>query len=174
MKAIAQKVRDAFREIGEDKEVSAAQLAVHLGLKTGRQKAPFYCALTDMRKRGEIVNISRGVYRFKDVPKKPFVRTVMWRVLRSRKKVNTEDLMELAGASEPYAKEWLRILEKRKIVKKMKGGSYRLINDVVKEPVSKERAERLKDWRKRRKEAMAALDRASMAIDNAKKILEED
>ncbi len=175
MKTMAQKVREAFNEIGRDQdEITATQLVEHLGLSTSKQKPSVYCTLTDMKSRGEIVSVSRGVYRYKTVKKKPFVRTVMWRILRSRKKVKVEDLIELAGASEPYAVEWLRMLKKRNIVKKMKGGSYRLVNDVVNEPVSLERAERLKNWRKRKKAAMAALDRASAAIDDARKILKKD
>ena len=179
-KTMAQQIRDVFNEIGKNKDgeavpVSAARIAEYLDVKDDSQrKNAMYCTLTDLRDRGEIFNVSRGVYQFKHINKKPFVRTVMWRILRSRKKVNAEDLMELAGASENYAKEWLRVLETRKIVKKMKGGSYRLVNDVVNEPVSSKRAERLRNWRKKKKEAMAALDRAVMAIDDAKKILEED
>lgn len=174
MESMAGKVRNALKKLGRSgEEISASALAEHMGLRTHKKKIPLYATLTDMRKRGEVISIKKGVYQFKPI-KKTLLRTIMWRILRAGKKASVEDLMELAGASEAYAQEWLRMLEKREIVKKMKGGIYRLVDDVVIEPENTERVERMRNWRKKKKLAMAALDKASKAIDTAKKALKED
>lgn len=173
METMAGRTRAAMAALSQESETVTAQaLAGYLGLKTHEERSPMYVALSDMKSRGEIQDAGvRGVYRFIALKKKPFLRTVMWRILRARKSVTVDDLMELAGASQFYAREWLGMLVKREIVKKMKGGRYRLLEDVVEEPVNTDRSERLKAWRKNKKTTLAALDRASDAIDVARAAL---
>ena len=176
MTTFAEKVRAALGELTRESDVvPASALADALGLDNYKAKRPMYSVIKDMRERGELVQAGqKGVYRFTPV-KKTFLRTVMWRVLRSRQKVTVEDLQELAGASKSYAQEWLNMLERREIIKRMKGraGLYRLIEDVVVEPVNTDRIEKLKNWRRQRKEALLALDQASVAIDRARDALKK-
>lgn len=58
---------------------------------------------------------------------KPRLKTVMWRLLQSRKVVTYDDLQELAGVSRCYAQEWMATLIKRGIVRKLSKGRYQLI-----------------------------------------------
>ncbi|SDU27247.1 hypothetical protein [Desulfobacula phenolica] len=174
METMAGKIRALLTRLSRDSEIVTAQaLAWELGLITREEKLPMYGTLKDMRDRGELIDTGKkGEYRFKPAKKK-YLRTVMWRLLRARQIVTVEDLMELAGVSEEYAKEWLRMLTRQDIVKQMKAGVFKLVADPVVEPLNTDRAERLRDLRKRKK-AMAALDKASKAIDTAKKALSED
>ncbi|MBA3012941.1 MAG: hypothetical protein KKF12_18525 [Proteobacteria bacterium] len=66
------------------------------------------------------------------------IKTIMWRLLRSRKVVTYEDLQELAGASRSYAQEWMATLIKREVVRKLSKGRYQLINDAAPEIPPKE------------------------------------
>lgn len=58
--------------------------------------------------------------------KKFKLKTIMWRLLKSRKVVSYDDLQELAGVSRSYAQEWMATLVRRKVVKKLDSGKYRL------------------------------------------------
>jgi len=172
METFADKVRGVFRNLGkENKTVTAKAVAAALGLESYDAKRPLYTTITDLKERGELIPGGKnGVYYVvpKPLVKQTYVRTVMWRLLRSRKNVTIEDLQELAGASEPYAREWLNMLEKRGVVKKMDAGNYRLIEDPVDEPINTDRAERLRKWREQKKKALSALDKASEAIEEAR------
>jgi len=176
METYADKVRAALVKICRNSNtdtVTAAVVAAMMGLETHKAKQPLYATISDMKRRGELVPVGtgkKGVYRYVPV-KKNYLRTVMWRLLRSRRKITVEDLQELAGASASYAREWIKMLEKREIVKEMDGGGYRLIEDTVEEPVNIERIEKLRNWREQRKQALTALDKASAAINQAKKTL---
>ena len=172
METFADKVRATLETLSAQSDtVTAMAIAETLGIKNKKEKQPLYCTISDMKARGELVSTdAKGVYRYVPV-KKNYLRTVMWRLLRSRQKVTVEDLQELAGVSENYAYEWLRMLEKREVVIRMKGGTYRLTEDPVDEPLNTERIMRLRDWRKRQKQALSALDQASAAIDQAREAL---
>lgn len=172
METMAGKVRAAFAALSlEGETVCVKDVMAHLDLVTHADKRPVYTILSDMRQRGELTRVDgSSVYQYHPV-KKALVRSKMWRILRARKKVTASDLQELSGASSHYAKEWLQMLAKQEIIKKMKGGVYRLIEDPVEEPVNNDRAARLRGWRKQKKQALSALNQASEAIEHAKQAL---
>ena len=127
----------------------------------------------DLKKTGEIVNMSRGVYAYAGRQKgKPEIRERMWRILRARRNVSVDDLMELAGASESYAKEWLRMIERRGVIR-AKNGRYRMIEDPIDMPEDDAKAEALRRLRGTKKaQALEALDSASASIAYARGIVE--
>ena len=57
---------------------------------------------------------------------KQSIKAIMWRLLRARKVVTYDELQELAGASRPYAQEWMADLVREGIVKKLSKGRYML------------------------------------------------
>ena len=173
MKPSAKEVRNVLIELSKDAEhITTAQMAMELELITRKEKSFMYLILADMRSRGEVVRISKGVYQYKPI-KKTYLKTIMWRILRSRQSVTVEDLMELAGSSESYAKDWLRMLQRQDVVQKTQNGRYNLVNDVVLEPVNRDKLEYFKDLRKRKKASLGALEKASNAINLAKAALQD-
>ena len=178
MGTFADKVRTVFRDLGnnEAKIVTAKDAAAALGLTSYAEKQPLYATISDMKARGELRRAGKNgaYYVVSDAPVNTLrIRTVMWRLLRARKKVTVEELRELAGASESYAVEWLKMLVKRGVVKKMSADSYHLIEDPVDEPINTDRIERLRTWRQQKKQALSALNKAAEAIEEAKTALNE-
>jgi hypothetical protein len=57
--------------------------------------------------------------------------TIMWRLLQSRKVVTYDDLQALSGASRVYVQEWMSVLIKREVVRKLSKGRYQLVCDDV-------------------------------------------
>lgn len=173
MKGFAQKVRKKLKEIGEKGiEINAVQLAEALNLTTRKDKNPLYRTIQDFVTRGEVRRVRHGVYKYIAPPSKNELKSIMWRLIRARKTVSIDDLEELSGASREYVTEWLRMLEKREIVKRLKDGRCRLINDTVIEPNNNDKAFKYREIRRKKKrEALTALNKASTAIETAKEAL---
>ena len=95
----------------------------------------------------------------------------MWSILRSRGTVTVADLQELTEASAEYAKEYLRMLVKREIVRALpqpgnKPSKYQFIkHEMVLPPTDDKKADRLQAQRaKKRKAAIAALDESMQGL----------
>ena len=174
MKGFAQIVRKTLKEIGaKGDEIKASQLANALNLTTRKSKNPLYRTIQDFVVRGEVKRLRHGVYKYVELPSKNELKSIMWRLLRARKTVSIDDLEELSGASREYVTEWLRMLEKHEVVKRLKDGRCRLINDTVIEPKNSEKAFKYRGFRRKKKKiALTALDKASTAIENAKAALQ--
>ncbi|MBC2703981.1 hypothetical protein [Desulfobacula sp.] len=174
MKGFTQIVRNKIKEIGEKgTEIKAAQLAEALNLTSRKDKNPLYRTIQDFVVRGEVKRLRHGVYKYVELPSKNELKSIMWRLLRARKIITIDDLEQLSGASREYVTEWLRMLEKRKIVKRLEDGRCRLINDTVIEPKDNDKAFKYrKIRRKKKREALTALDQASAAIKTAKEALQ--
>jgi hypothetical protein len=163
MKAtFAGKVRTAIRELCGSgiREFSVDEIALgKLDLLTGAEKRPVRAVLHDMAKAGEIERVRPGVYRTVRRGKaKPELQHVMWDILRFRKKVTIEDLVELAGATDGYAKEWLENLAHWGVVRRTGSpGVWQMIADPVAMPRNDHKAERLRELRRIKRERITAL-----------------
>lgn len=167
-KSFAHKVREALKAWGGN-EVSAVDVCAALDLLGAKERRPVYAVLRDMRKRGEAVRLRPGVYRYIPPQKKPEQREILWRVLRSRRVVTLDDLQELSGASRAYAGQWVRMLEKRGVVVKGKGGAWRLKSSDVAMPKDTVKASYLRALRaEKKRRAIASLDAALVAITQAR------
>ena len=177
-KGLTARVREGLRTLGAGgREIILADLAVFLDFVFDKEKQPMYRVLNDLRKTGEVHRVRRGVYVYNGKNKKPpELQEIMWRILRARRTVTIDDLVELAGASREYAEEWLYMLARRDVVKRtgnrQNGGwKYRLIQDVVERPCNTEKTEKLRRIRRQKREALAALEAAELAIRKAKEIV---
>ena len=184
--SFAQKVWDAVIEAARGKdEVSANRLSILLGLMTGKDHKRLLNTLSDLAKSGRIVRIRQGVYG-PAADRNPDKREVMWRLLRMRRTVTVADLVEMAGVAESYAVEWLHMLAKRNIVScfpvatfpnpEPDGHIFRLLNtDVVEMPIDEDKAVRLRELRKKKKENLrkmtGLLNTAGAALDNLRGML---
>ena len=194
VETFAGKVRAAARKLGAaGNEFSAADLSHAAGVQTFRGTKKLHWSIRDMKKAGELVSVSKGVYRLNSEPKNRRIsnvepqkvkggkinpatqkREVMWRFLKMRKVVSVGDLQEAAGVSEKYAREWLRMLKRQEVVKKLAGGRWRLVvTDLVEAPHDIEKAEKLRRLRaEKQSRVLAALNDARIRMDQAAKLLD--
>jgi hypothetical protein len=179
--SFADRVRDVFRK-RPDKGVANEEIAVELDL-FGKGRTPLCKVLDDLIQAGEITRVEPGVHQWANKPRPAQLREVMWRLIRARKVVSVDDLMELSGAGEEYVKEYLRMLVKRGIVRKVQGsglkpvqgsGKYQLVKDEgIAAPEDRGKAEKLRAIRRKKAEALEALDNAFMAITQARMAITE-
>ena len=167
----AETVRSKLKELGGDgRQVKISVLAEALDMISNKDKRPLYRCLSDLRDAGEVERVSPGVvvYRGK-AGAGPDIRSAMWSVIRMRKMVTVADLVELANASESYAKEFLALLVRRGCVERIgrigQSPTYRLINDLGPQaPADTAKADRLHHIREAKKKAIAQLDEAGQAL----------
>jgi DNA-binding IscR family transcriptional regulator len=104
----------------------------------------------------------------------------MWKVLRARGAVQVSDLVELAGVSADYAREYLRDLEKAGHVRRLSAprgheAGYRLVSTQVSAPVLTRNADKCRRLRAEKKPAGApdTKTRARAALDAALRAQQE-
>ncbi|MDG4475409.1 hypothetical protein [Thiovibrio frasassiensis] len=135
--------------------------------------------LSDLKNAGRIVRVSQGVYAPAKRESQPEIREVMWRVLRMRRRVTVDDLVEMAGAGAEYASDWLRMLEVRAVVRKINPGGgkpcvWQMINDTVEMPVDTDSAAKHRALRiKKKQQALADLAAAQKLIGKAHQAITE-
>lgn len=168
--SFAKQVRDTLAELTEatGKAATTDEISIRLQLMTHKDHKRLINTLSEMSRDGKIERTGKGSYKsIQSQPGKPNIAERMWSVLRMRKRVQVEDLMVMAGASNDYAKEWLRALERQGVVAKQGEGnldscSWVLIKDTIDVPQNDAKAERLRDLRKsKRDRAMLQLLRST-------------
>lgn len=174
-KTFAQRVRDAVRiDLAHLDEIPIAAIAECLDLVGDKEKRPLYRAVSDFTRRGELERVRPGVVRrMKREQINPAPKTAcMWRLIRANRNGTTAvaDLMANCGVSGRMAKEYLQMLVRRGLMRRIdrKGNRpsvYRLIEDPGPNLVrNDENAARLRRIREEKKNALAQLDRAGEAL----------
>jgi predicted transcriptional regulator len=130
---------------------------------------------------GRIARIKQGVYApaASRMPEKPELRQVMWRVLRMRRRITVEDLQTMAGSSYDYAAKWLRMLEDKGVVRRIGTDSehyavWQLIATDAEMPADDKEMARLREYRAKRKVALAKMRSARTLINQAIEAMEEE
>ena len=181
--SFADKVRTAFLELGAGgREVTLDDLLRRAMIKTYKDRKKVTLVMRDLVKAGDAMRVADGVWQPTEKVRPVERREAMLRIIRARKAVTVADLQELCGVTEPYAKEFLGLLMRKGLVRYEKEGpkhgpgrgKYRLVKDLQKVPGDEDKAKRLREIRKRKKaEALAALDRAGLEILNARMAISE-
>lgn len=162
--SFASQVRLALQEIASSAPASVKDIAKKLDLVSNAEKQPLYNTLRDFAKSGEIVRTSPDMisYKGRKSQQKPELREILWRVLRARRSVTIDDLVELSGASHDYTKQWLQMLARQEVVTVDKTPNqkafYILVQDPVTIPTDDKEPARLRAIRDRKKEALNKLD----------------
>lgn len=156
--SFAKQVRETLAELTADsgKAATTDEISIKLRLMTYSDHKRLINTLSEMSRDGKIERVGKGLYKSMQQTGKPNIAERMWSVLRMRKRVQVEDLMVMAGASNDYAKEWLRALERQDVVARQGEGNldnciWVLIKDTLDMPQNAEKAERLRDLRKNKK-----------------------
>lgn len=131
--------------------VSSAMLA-----KSRQEHKNILNVLSDLFGQGRLQRLRKGVYAPVTSTKKPEKRQVMWWLLRHRKAgVTVEDLVTMADVSSEYAKEWLRMLVVRGVVRKIqkhgKAAVWILVKDSMEMPNNEEKAAKQRALRAKKK-----------------------
>jgi len=166
----AGKIRQAATALSPG-QFTTRELSFHANLKTRKDEKRMLNALRDFIKAGEAQRISTGVYVYlgkqrKNLPLKDQMRNY----LKIKKVITIDELREL-GAAESYASEWLQMLVRRGVVVPLQNGRYELIANMA-VPENEEKAERLRDLRVRKKEALQAIGEAQKALTRARDAVE--
>jgi hypothetical protein len=156
-KTFAGKVRTIIQ--GTLGPITTKEIALRLDLVSDKEKQPLYQTLRDFVSNGEIEKIRKGVFRYKGKQVPAQFQEIMWRVLRSRRKVTVDDLIEISSAGRPYVREWLQMLVRREIVRKHANGTYLMIKDPVDMPRNEDKAAKLRRIRAEKKKALDAIDK---------------
>lgn len=177
--SFAQQTRDAITKYIGDREFTLEDVALHLDLISGPEKKKLRSTLRDFSRRGEIQIVRPGVFVYvKSVEIRPAEKKrKMWSLLRSRRVVTTDELVALAGVTRGYAMEFLQVLVRQGVVKRIgkvtRPGKYQMIKDLVKMPPNEEKAERMRALRVAKKKATVAIDQAAESMIGATKALAE-
>jgi len=138
----------------------------------GRKVRPMVQAvMRDLLRSQEVARVTDGVYRWAARKEPVQLRQKMWSILRARRVVSVEDLMELTGASQPYAKQWVRMLEGHELVRRLADGRIQLVNDPVVMPDDATKAQKLKAIRIHK--ALDSMRQSMEGLAKAVKELEE-
>ena len=117
----------------------------------GRKVQPMVQAvMRDLLRSQEAARVTDGVYRWAGRKEPVQLRQKMWSILRSRRVVSIEDLMELTGSSRKYAQQWSKMLECHELVRRLEDGRIQLVNDPVVMPDDATKAQKLKTIRIRK------------------------
>lgn len=168
MKTVFEAVLDICAKKGG--EATTDEISIRVGAGTHMSHKRVLNILSDLLRRGKISRLRQSVYGPPTLEAPPPQRAeVMWRLLRMRRRVQVDDLVEMAAVSEKYAAEWLRMLLKRGVVTKHQppGGkaTWQLVSDQVDPPVNTAKADALRAMRQQRKErALQMLEEAKLAL----------
>lgn len=100
----------------------------------------------------------------------------MWKLLRMRKRVTLDDMVEMAEVNRDYAREWLAALVKNEVARRIQrpdgSGLWVLCVDSLEMPVDDDKAAKLRDLRQKKKAAITGkLDAIDTALAGVRQIL---
>ena len=166
--------------VAADRDVTVPDIAILLDMISEKEKRRIRHALYDMRKTGEVVRVKQGFYRYVGKSKRSEYREIMWRILRARRSVTIDDLVEMSGASRKYVREWLCMLTIREIVRRHKNGKYQLIKDPVKMPSDGDKKSSLSEIACQKEDSfrktgccLVAINEARMAVTGIEEVDDE-
>jgi hypothetical protein len=175
--SFTEKIRQAAQRLKErgKEPFETSDLGHEAGVRTQAEHKKMVNAVHEMRKTGEIVSVSRGRYQYIG-RKKQYRKDKMWRVIRAKRTFSLDDLAELGGASRLYCKEFVALLIRRGIVKKISKPGVLAVYRLVEDPgpglePDRKKAEKLREIRARQKLMLEALDRFEDGIREVRKML---
>jgi len=170
----AGKIREAARRLGAAGGTFTVQdLGAEAGVQEYADHRRIGQVMRDFLNAGEVERAEPGRYRYLGKGRKKRTKQdIMWDFARIRGTVTLEDLQEVAGVSEDYAREWVGRYVRMGIVVNH-GEKYRFIETPLEMPVCHEKAAYLRELRSKRKAALAALGRAAVALDEARVAVNE-
>lgn len=132
-------------------ELAAAMITAAPDKVAGRKVRPMVqVVLRHLCRTGEAHRVASRTYQWAARKEPVQLRQKMWSILRSRRVVSLDDLMELTGATRAYARQWATMLEGHGVVRRLDDGRVQLVHDPVVMPEDEAKAARLRDLRVRK------------------------
>jgi hypothetical protein len=148
--------------------VPTHMIVTRFGDGTPLTRARIYETIRRLERRKAIERVQKGLYRYKhgiQSGKGDTKQEIMWRVLRARRTVTVDDLVEMAGASRVHAGQFIATMIRNEVVRK-NGDKYSMIKDTVVMPRDEKTAAKKRSARKAA--ALAAIDNAKAALEDAR------
>lgn len=159
--SFAAKIRTAVKKLRHD-TMTYADISSTADLRSTLEEKKMRSTVKDFLKRGEMARIAPGVFRYVGQKKDNKItekRRVMWNLLKMMRTVTVEDLQELAEVTYDYALEWLRMLVRREIVRKIEPEKpslpckWQLIKELAEMPEDEAQKEKYREIRRQKKDA---------------------
>ena len=115
---MAQRIREAAKRLGT---FSVRELADEVGVQSYREVAKVRDTLRDFRRRGEVIHVARGCWKYcgkEHTGKGKGVRERVYRAMYTRRTFAARDLVVLTDADESYIRALIRRLLKTGHVRK--------------------------------------------------------
>ena len=142
----AERMRRAARGL---EEFRAMDLADDMKVQTYRERRQVRDYVRDFVRRGEMVRVSRGRYRYVAVIRRGYM-DVIWHLCRSHRQFDTDEIERLSGAARATVLEYLRCLVGFGFLRQRARGRWELVRDPGPErPVDTGKCARLKRQRKK-------------------------
>jgi hypothetical protein len=160
-------------------KATSDEISIALGAGTKQRHKNILNVLSELYCAGRLQRVAQGVYAPPAATKPPEKREVMWRLLRlSRPGVTVDDLVEMAAVSVKYAEEWLRMLARREVVRRVdrpgRKSLWLLVKDSIEMPEDEEKAAKLRTIRRQKKQQITVrLDVISTALGEIRTILND-
>lgn len=161
-------------------EATVGDISAAMCTQTRVQHKRVMNILGEHARDGRLRRIRQGVYGpLASIDRRPDKREIMWRLLKMRRRVTLDDLVELAGVSRDYAREWLAMLVKREVVRRAQAAInapavWTLVGDPATMPENMEKAETYRNIRRQKKAQIASrLDVIDTAMVEIRTILSD-
>jgi len=175
--SLRERARAAGRELDREDFLGGftfGDLSGFLEVKTRQEEKSLRQAVKDLLKAGDFRRL--GEDRLDFVPRPagaPGKEEMMWRFLRLNREASGAKLMAVSGAALTTVWDFGERLVKRGLAAKTADG-FRLLSDPGPGlPFDEARADRARNWREKRKKALAALDQAFAAVAEARMAVSE-
>lgn len=165
--SFAGKVLAAAKSLGTKQGTfSPKEISHEMGLQTGKAEKKMGCSLRDLLKAEKLERVEFGIYQIPKLKpaREPEKQEVMWRIARARRSFTVNDLVEMAGVTENYAREWCQMLVHNSVAKKTADSTYLITSTDVDLPRNERKSARLKRIRANKKVLLNGLDKAQAAV----------
>ena len=169
-------IREILKRLAPQGDIAYADIALELDMITKREKQRLYLAMRDFIKRGECVKVAEGVVRYaRPIDPHPADKTrCMFRLIRANRynTITIADLVANCGVSEHTASEYLNVLTRHGITRRIGADNRTPRFQMIKDPgpnliKNEENAKKLRRLRQAKKQTLAQLELAEQSLKSA-------
>lgn len=158
--------------------VSVGKVYSAMAAKTRKERKGILNRLSDLTRQGRICRVQQGIYGPVHAGDKGLEkRAIMKNIVNIRRRVTVEDLMEMAGVTGTYAREWLRLMTANGVLRKEQPvtgvpATWYRIREIVGVQDDTAKAGRLREIRKQKKQITDRLDAIDKEMGEIRTILD--
>ena len=126
LKGLTKRVREAagtFEEFGADDLINALHIQTYADARRVRG------VIRDLRKKGEVTSLRRGVYIYTPKERPRTKLDIIWHLARSHRQFTTNEMELLSGAARLTCLDYLHSLRKLGFIRQVRRGHWQMIKD---------------------------------------------